>query len=380
MKKLFIFLLSVLPVMSVSDVYAQKVTMEQYVEVLLAKMTLEEKIGQLNLLPAGNITTGQAMNTQVGELIAAGKLGGILNIKGREQITELQKIAVEKTRLHIPLIVGMDVIHGYETIFPLPLAQSCSWDLAGIERAARIAALEASSVGINWTYSPMVDIALDARWGRIAEGAGEDPFLCSLVGVAMVRGYQGDFSKPYNIMACVKHYALYGAVESGRDYNTVDMSHLRMYNQYFPPYKAVAEAGAGSFMSSFNIVDGQHATANKWLLTDVLRNQWKFDGFIVTDYASIAEMQQHGFGELAHNAALAMNAGTDMDMCSYGFLTTLKESVAKGLVSEERITDACRKVLEAKWKLGLFDDPYKYISAKREKRFTYCKENREAAR
>ena len=380
MKKLFIFLLSVLPVMSVSDVYAQKVTMEQYVEVLLAKMTLEEKIGQLNLLPAGNITTGQAMNTQVGELIAAGKLGGILNIKGREQIAELQKIAVEKTRLHIPLIVGMDVIHGYETIFPLPLAQSCSWDLAGIERAARIAALEASSVGINWTYSPMVDIALDARWGRIAEGAGEDPFLCSLVGAAMVRGYQGDFSKPYNIMACVKHYALYGAVESGRDYNTVDMSHLRMYNQYFPPYKAAAEAGAGSFMSSFNIVDGQHATANKWLLTDVLRNQWKFDGFIVTDYASIAEMQQHGFGELAHNAALAMNAGTDMDMCSYGFLTTLKESVAKGLVSEERITDACRKVLEAKWKLGLFDDPYKYISAKREKRFMYCKENREAAR
>lgn len=354
--------------------------MDQTVDELLKQMTLDEKLGQLNLLPAGDITTGQAMDTEVGGMIAAGKLGGIFNIKGREKIQELQKIAVEKTRLHIPLIVGMDVIHGYETIFPIPLALSCSWDLAAVERSARIAALEASSAGINWTYSPMVDIALDARWGRISEGNGEDPYLGSLMGAAMVRGYQGDFSKPYNIMACVKHYALYGAAESGRDYNTVDMSHLRMYNQYFPPYKAAAQAGAGSFMSSFNLVDGQHATANKWLLTDVLRNQWKFDGFVVTDYASIAEMQNHGFGDLAHNSALAINAGTDMDMCAYGFLTTLKESVQKGLVSEATINQAVRRILEAKYKLGLFDDPYKFLSEKREKRFMYCDDNRKAAR
>lgn len=380
MKKVILFVLALLPMLVPCEMLAQKQTMEQTVDELLKKMTLDEKLGQLNLLPAGDITTGQAMNTEVGGLIAAGKLGGIFNIKGREQILELQKIAVEKTRLHIPLIVGMDVIHGYETIFPIPLGLSCSWDLAAIERSARVAALEASSAGINWTYSPMVDIALDARWGRISEGNGEDPFLGSQIAAAMVRGYQGDYSKPYNIMACVKHYALYGAVESGRDYNTVDMSHLRMFNQYFPPYKAAAQAGAGSFMSSFNLVDGQHATANKWLLTEVLRNKWKFDGFVVTDYASIAEMQNHGFGDLAHNSALAINAGTDMDMCAYGFLTTLKESVQKGLVSEETIDTAVRRILEAKWKLGLFDDPYKFLNEKREKKFIYSKDNRRVAR
>lgn len=380
MKKIILLAIALMPIFLCNNSFAQQEKMEQFVDGLLKKMTIEEKLGQLNLLPAGQITTGQAMNTEVGNLIADGKLGGIFNIKGREQIQELQKIAVEKSRLHIPLIVGMDVIHGYETIFPIPLALSCSWDLGAIERSARIAALEASSAGINWTFSPMVDIALDARWGRISEGNGEDPYLGSQIATAMVRGYQGDFTKPYNIMACVKHYALYGAVESGRDYNTVDMSHLRMYNQYFPPYKAAAQAGAGSFMSSFNLVDGQHATANKWLLTDVLRNQWKFDGFVVTDYGSIGEMKNHGFGDLAHNSALAINAGTDMDMCSYGFLNTLKESMKKGLVSEKTIDQAVRRVLEAKWKLGLFDDPYKYLNAKREKKFMYCKDNRDAAR
>jgi len=380
MKKIILFVLALMPMLLPTDALAQKKTMEQFVDELMAKMTLDEKIGQLNLLPAGDITTGQAMNTEVGSLIASGRLGGIFNIKGREKIQELQKIAVEKTRLHIPLIVGMDVIHGYETIFPIPLALSCSWDLAAVERSARIAALEASCAGINWTYSPMVDVALDARWGRISEGNGEDPYLGSLMGAAMVRGYQGDFTKPYNIMACVKHYALYGAAESGRDYNTVDMSHLRMFNQYFPPYKAAAQAGASSFMSSFNLVDGQHATANKWLLTDVLRNKWKFDGFVVTDYASIAEMQNHGFGDLAHNSALAINAGTDMDMCANGFISTLKESVQKGLVKQATIDQAVRRILEAKWKLGLFDDPYKFLNEKREKKFMYCKDNRKAAR
>lgn len=354
--------------------------MHSFVSELMSKMTLKEKIGQLNLLPAGDITTGAALDTQVGGMIAAGDLGGIFNIKGRDKIEALQHIAVEKTRLGIPLIVGMDVIHGYETIFPIPLALSCSWDVDAAELSAHVAAKEASAAGINWTYSPMVDICIDARWGRISEGNGEDPYLGSLLGAAMVRGYQGDYSNPDNIMACVKHYALYGAVEAGRDYNTVDMSRLRMYNQYFPPYKAAAEAGAGSFMSSFNLVDGQHATANRWLLTEVLRNQWKFDGFVTTDYASIAEMQQHGFGDLAHNSALALHAGTDMDMCAYGFLTTLEKNLAEGNITEAEIDLACRRVLEAKYKLGLFKDPYKYCDAKREKKEMYSQENRKIAR
>ncbi len=354
--------------------------MDSFVEELLARMTLEEKIGQLNLLPAGDITTGKAMESPVGTLAAEGNLGGIFNIKGSEKIEELQKIAVEKSRLKIPLLVGMDVIHGYETIFPIPLAMSCSWDMDAVERAARVAALEASSAGICWTFSPMVDIALDSRWGRIAESAGEDPFLGSRIAEAMVRGYQGDFSEPYNIMACVKHFALYGASESGRDYNTVDMSHLRMHNQYFPPYKAACEAGAGSFMTSFNLVDGVHATANPWLINEVLRNQWKFGGFVVTDYASIAEMETHGFGSLKKNSARALNAGTDMDMCSNGFIGTLKQSVEEGTVKEKDITNACRRILQAKYKLGLFKDPYKFISKKREKKYIYSKGNREVAR
>lgn len=354
--------------------------MHTFVSELMSKMTLKEKVGQLNLLPAGDITTGAALDTQVGGMIAAGDLGGIFNIKGRDKVEALQHIAVEKTRLGIPLIVGMDVIHGYETIFPIPLALSCSWDVDAAELSAHVAAKEASAAGINWTYSPMVDICIDARWGRISEGNGEDPYLGSLLGAAMVRGYQGDYSNPDNIMACVKHYALYGAVEAGRDYNTVDMSRLRMYNQYFPPYKAAAEAGAGSFMSSFNLVDGQHATANRWLLTEVLRNQWKFDGFVTTDYASIAEMQQHGFGDLAHNSALALHAGTDMDMCAYGFLTTLEKNLAEGNITEAEIDLACRRVLEAKYKLGLFKDPYKYCDAKREKKEMYSQENRKIAR
>ena len=295
-----------------------------YVDNLMSKMTLEEKLGQLNLMPAGGIVTGGVIESKTAEDIKSGRLGGIFNIKGRAEIEALQKLAVEKSRLGIPLLVGMDIIHGYETIFPIPLALSCTWDLQGIEESARIAAEEASCVGIGWTFSPMVDICVDARWGRIAEGGGEDPYLGSLIGAAMVRGYQGDLSKPTNIMACVKHFALYGAVEGGRDYNTVDMSRIRMFNQYFPPYEAAVKAGAGSVMSSFNLVDGQHATANKWLQTDLLRNKWKFHGFVVTDYASINEMQVHGFGTVADNSYKALKAGTDMDMCSQGFINHLK--------------------------------------------------------
>ena len=362
-------------------VQAQSVKpMKQFVDELMARMTLQEKIGQLNLQVAGDITTGQAQDTQVAGRIAAGELGGVFNLKGADKIRALQEVAVKKSRLGIPLIVGMDVIHGYETIFPIPLGLSCSWDLEAIEQSARIAAREASADGICWTYSPMVDIALDARWGRMSEGSGEDPYLGSLIAAAMVRGYQGDYSRNDNIMACVKHFALYGAAEAGKDYNTVDMSRQRMYNQYLPPYKAAAEAGAGSFMSSFNIVDGVPATANRWLLNDLLREEWGYDGFVVTDYGSIGEMRQHGVGELPEASAQALHAGTDMDMCSEGFLKTLEQSVKEGKVSMADIDNACRRVLEAKYKLGLFADPYKYCDAKRRAKDIFTDENRAAAR
>lgn len=360
---------------------AQDAAMDKFVDNLMSRMTLEEKIGQLNLQVAGDITTGQAQDTQVAGLVKAGKMGGVFNLKGVEKIRELQKMAVEQSRMGIPLLVGMDVIHGYETIFPIPFALSCSWNMEAVEEAARIAAKEASADGINWVFSPMVDICVDARWGRISEGNGEDPYLGSQIARAMIRGYQGDYSSRENVMACLKHYALYGAVEAGLDYNTVDMSRLRMYNQYFPPYKAAVEEGTGSVMSSFNIVDGVPATANRWLLDDVLRKQWKFDGFVATDYGSIGEMLPHGVGgDLKHASALALTAGTDMDMCSMGFIGTLEQSVKDGTVSEEAVNTACRRVLEAKYKLGLFKDPYKYCDVKRRKTDIFTAENRAAAR
>ncbi len=355
--------------------------MKPFVDDLMDRMTLQEKIGQLNLQVAGDITTGQAQDTEVAGMIAAGQLGGVFNLKGVDKIRALQDIAVKKSRLGIPLLVGMDVIHGYETIFPIPLAMSCSWDVEAVEQAARIAATEATADGIDWVYSPMVDISLDARWGRVAEGNGEDPFLGAAMAKAYVRGYQGTEMKGNTeVMACVKHYALYGAVEAGRDYNTVDMSRQRMYNQYFPPYKAAAEAGAGSFMSSFNLVDGQHATASHWLLTDVLRNEWKFDGFVATDYGSIGEMTIHGFGDMQECAAQALQAGTDMDMCSQGFLRTLEQSLQLGRVTMADIDRACRRILEAKYKLGLFADPYKYLDPKRRAKDIYTDSNRAASR
>lgn len=360
---------------------AQQKGMKEFIDDLMSKMTLQEKIGQLNLMVAGDITTGQAMNTQVGGAIAAGNMGGIFNIKGAKEIREMQELAVKKSRMGIPLLVGMDVIHGYETIFPIPLALSCSWDMAAVEQSAAIAAKEASADGINWTFSPMVDVTLDARWGRYSEGNGEDPYLGSLITKAMVRGYQGDYSRTDNIMACVKHFALYGASESGRDYNTVDMSRVRMYNQYLPPYKAGAEAGAGTFMSSFNLVDGVPATANKWLLDDLLRGEWGYDGMVVTDYGSIGEMLSHSVSaNLQEASAQALKAGTDMDMCSMGFIATLEKSLKEGKVSETDIDKACRRVLEAKYKLGLFQNPYKYCDPKRRKKDIFNDENRRAAR
>lgn len=377
MKKLFVLL--ALCVVSM-NVVAQNKPMKEFVDELLSKMTLKEKLGQMNLLPAGNITTGAAQNNPIVQQIKDGELGGVFNIKGLNEIRTLQEMAIKKSRLGIPLLVGMDVIHGYETIFPVPLALACSWNLKGIENSARVAALEASAEGVNWTYSPIVDICRDARWGRIVEGAGEDPYLGSLIAKAMVKGYQGDYSLPSNIMACVKHFALYGASEAGRDYNTVDMSRLRMYNEYFAPYKAAVEVGVGSVMTSFNLVDGIPATANAWLVNDVLRKQWGFDGFVVTDYASIHEMTTHGVGDLASSSARALRAGTDMDMVAKGFIGTLEQSLANGQVSITDINQACRRVLEAKYKLGLFKDPYKYVRVKNRNQYIYTAANRKAAR
>ncbi len=363
-----------------ASIFAQNTQMDNFIDNLMSKMTLKEKIGQLNLPVTGNITTGQAKSSKVAEKISKGEVGGLFNLKGAEQIREMQKIAVEDSRLGIPLIFGMDVIHGYETVFPIPLALSCSWDMEAIERSASIAAEEASADGICWTFSPMVDICRDARWGRIAEGSGEDPYLGSEIAKAMVRGYQGSEYDDKHIMSCVKHFGLYGASEAGRDYNTVDMSRVRMYNEYFPPYKAAVEAGAGSVMSSFNEVDGIPATGNRWLMTDVLRDQWGFSGFVVTDYTSILEMTTHGIGDLKKSSAMALNAGIDMDMVSDGFIGTLEESLSEGTVTIDEINTACRRILEAKYKLGLFDDPYRYCSLKKPETRIYTDNNRKIAK
>ena len=352
-----------------------------YIDNLISKMTLEEKLGQLNLPTTGDISTGSMQNTDVAKKIEMGLVGGLFNIKSVQKIRDFQKIAVEKSRLKIPLLFGMDVIHGYETTFPIPLALSCSWNMELIKNSAKIAASEASAQGINWTFSPMVDIARDPRWGRIAEGAGEDPYLGGQVAKAMVNGYQGDdLTKNNTILSCVKHFALYGAPDGGRDYNTVDMSRIKMYNDYFPPYKAAIEAGVGSVMTSFNEIDGIPATGNKWLMTDVLRNQWGFKGFVVTDYTAINEMIHHGMGDLQKVSALALNAGVEMDMVGEGFLTTLSKSMQEHKVTIDKINQACRLILEAKYDLGLFDDPYLYCDENRAKNDVFTDKNRKIAR
>ena len=424
-------------------------TMEQYVDALMRRMTLEEKIGQLNLPSAGDITTGQAKSSDIAEKIRRGEVGGLFNIKGVEKIRDVQRIAVEESRLGIPLIFGMDVIHGYETTFPIPLGLTATWDMEAVERAARISAVEASAAGICWTFSPMVDIARDPRWGRASEGIGEDPFLGSAVARSFVYGYQGRDPMHFatdEIMGCVKHYALYGAAEAGRDYNTTDMSRQRMYNEYFPPYKAAVEAGVGSVMASFNEVDGIPATANRWLMTTVLREQWGFEGFVVTDYTGIYEMIAHGLGDLKEVSARAVEAGVDMDMASFnevdgipatanrwlmttvlreqwgfegfvvtdytgiyemiahglgdlkevsaraveagvdmdmvseGYLGTLQQSLEEGRIPLSDIDRACRLVLEAKFKLGLFDDPYRYCDPQRAATQIYTPAHRAEAR
>ena len=369
--------------LSTAAIQAQKSPqdMDRFIDALMKKMTVEEKIGQLNLPVSGEIVTGQAQNSDVAKKIEQGLVGGLLNLKGVEKIRDVQKLAIEKSRLGIPLIFGMDVVHGYETIFPIPLGLSCSWDMEAIRKSARVAAIEASADGISWTFSPMVDISRDPRWGRVSEGNGEDPFLGGAIAKAMVSGYQGidlnnQLKRNDEIMACVKHFALYGAGEAGRDYNTVDMSRNRMFNEYMYPYQAAVDAG----VASFNEIDGIPATANKWLMTDVLRKQWGFDGFVVTDFTGISEMIAHGIGDLQTVSARALNAGVDMDMVSEGFTGTIKKSIDEGKISMETLDKACRRILEAKYKLGLFDNPYKYCDLKRPKRDIFTKEHRDAAR
>ena len=356
--------------------------MDTFIDDLLGKMTIDEKIGQLNLVtPGGGILTGSVVSTGVEAKIKAGKVGGIFGIYGPEKVRQAQKLAVEETRLGIPMLFGSDIIHGYKTTFPIPLGLSSSWDMELIEKTAQIAAKEATADGIFWNFSPMVDIARDPRWGRIAEGAGEDPHLGSKVAKAMVRGYQqNNLSGEETMMATVKHMALYGASEAGRDYNTVDMSRQRMFNVYMPPYKAAVEAGVGCVMSSFNDVRGIPATGNKWLLTEVLRDRWGFDGFVVSDYTSVNEMIAHGMGNLQEVSAMALNAGLDMDMVGEGFLTTLNTSLEEGKVSENDINTACRRVLEAKYKLGLFEDPFRYVDDARPAKDILSEEHRAFAR
>lgn len=355
--------------------------MNTYINNLMSKMTLDEKIGQLNLPAVGFDVTGPILSEGVDEKIQKGLVGGVFNTFTPQAVRKLQELAVTKSRLKIPLLFGYDVVHGHKTIFPIPLGLSASWDMSLIEKSARIAAREASADGLNWTFSPMVDIARDPRWGRISEGSGEDPYLGSLIAAAMVKGYQtNSLSNKDAILACVKHFALYGAAEAGRDYNTTDMSLIKMYNEYLPPYKAAVDAGAESVMVSFNDINGTPATANKWLLTDLLRKSWGFKGFVVSDYTGINELVAHGLGDLKTVSARSLAAGTDMDMVGEGFLLTLKTSLQEKKITQAVIDQACRRILEAKYKLGLFADPYKYIDEERAKTEILSQQNRFDAR
>jgi beta-glucosidase len=356
--------------------------MKIFISDLMSQMTLEEKIGQLNLVSIGFDVTGPIVSQNVEEKIQKGFVGGVFNTFTPVAVRKLQEMAVTKSRLKIPLLFGYDVIHGHRTIFPIPLGLSASWDLAAIERSARIAGDEASADGLNWVFSPMVDIARDPRWGRISEGAGEDAYLGSRVAEAMVRGYQGnDLSANNTVMACVKHFALYGGAQAGRDYHTVDMSERSMFEDFLPPYKAALDAGAASVMSSFNEINGIPAAANEWLLKDLLRKQWGFRGLVVSDYTGLNELVPHGISANESEAAAdAMIAGNDMDMVGEVYLNHLLKLVRDGEVKQASVDSACRRVLEAKFRLGLFDDPYRYADPQRAAQTLIKKEYRDAAR
>ena len=342
--------------------------MEAFINDLIGKMTLEEKTGQLSLFTSDWSSTGPSMRDDYIELIRQGKAGAVFNAYSVDFVRELQRTAIEETRLHIPLIFGYDVIHGHRTIFPIPLGQSSTWDTAIIEKVERIAAIEATAEGLNWTFAPMVDISRDPRWGRVMEGSGEDTWLGSLISAARVRGFQGETLADSNsVLACVKHFAAYGEPQGGRDYHTVDLSQRSLFEWYLPVYKAAVDAGVGSVMTSFNEIAGVPSTSNKWLQTDLLRNQWDFKGFVVSDYTSINELIPHGVAaNLEEAAELAVNSGVDMDMQGSAFLNHIGGLVESGRVSEETINNAVRKILEAKYKLGLFEDPYRYCSSERE--------------
>ncbi|MCT2559592.1 beta-glucosidase BglX [Tsuneonella sp. YG55] len=356
--------------------------MDAFIDALMAKMTLQEKIGQLNLLTSDWESTGPTMRSGYQDDIKAGRVGAIFNAYTAKYTRDLQRLAVEDTRLKIPLLFGYDVIHGHRTIFPISLGEAASWDMDAIETSARVSAEEAAAEGIHWTFSPMVDIARDARWGRVSEGAGEDVFLGSRIARARVHGYQGDdLARTDTILATAKHFAAYGAAQAGRDYHTVDISDRTLRDTYLPPFKAAVDAGVASFMTSFNEVDGVPASGNKYLLTDTLRDKWGFDGFVVTDYTSIAEMVPHGYAkDKAQAGEQAINAGVDMDMQSAIFMDDLAKSVAEGRVSVAAIDRSVRRILEAKYRLGLFEDPYRYADEAREKATLYKPEYLEAAR
>lgn len=353
----------------------------QRADSVLKLMTLQEKIGQMVLYTSDWDVTGPTIRSTYLEDIKKGNCGNIFNAHTVSYVRTLQKAAVEQSRLGIPLLFGYDVIHGYKTIFPISLGEACSWDLAVLEKSARIAAQEAAASGLNWTFAPMVDISVEPRWGRVSEGAGEDPFLGSCIAQARVRGFQGsDLADTATILACVKHFAAYGAPQAGRDYNTVDMSKRVFLDTYLPPYQAAVKAGAGSVMTSFNELDGVPSTGNKYLLTELLRKEMGFKGLVVTDYTSINEMVNHGIVANDEEAgALALNAGVDMDMQGEIYFKYLEKQVKAGIIKEKQIDDAVRRILRVKFQLGLFDDPYKYCSEAREKAVVYSKENLEAA-
>lgn len=356
---------------------------EQRVDSVLRLMTLSEKIGQMNQVSSKEDPTGQLTEcSNEEELIRSGQVGSMLNVVGVERTRHLQEIAVNDTRLHIPLIFALDVVHGYKTISPVPLAESCSWDMDLIEKSARVAAEEATASGIQWTFAPMVDIARDPRWGRVMEGSGEDPYLGSAIAKARVRGFQGTDLSAYNTMAaCAKHFVGYGAAEGGRDYNTVDISKQRLRELYLPPFSAAADAGVATFMNSFNEVMGVPATGSTYLVRDILKGEWNFPGVVVSDWGSVAELIPHGVAEDKCDAAqLAVTAGCDMDMEGYCYVSSLEKLVREGVVSESLIDDAVRRILRLKFDLGLFDDPYRYCDAEREKAEILSAEHRKVVR
>lgn len=344
---------------------------DRKVEELLGQMTLREKVGQMNQLSGG---------AWLAETAAKGEVGSILNCVDPAEINAVQRAAVEESRLGIPILVSRDVIHGFRTIFPIPIGQAATFDPAIVEKGARIAAVEATASGVKWTFSPMLDIARDPRWGRVAEGAGEDPYLDVQMGVAMVKGYQGDdLSDPAAMAACIKHFVGYGAAEGGRDYNSTMISERSLRNTYFPAFKAAAEAGAATLMTSFNEIDGIPSTGNRWLLKNILRNEWGWDGMVVTDWNSAGEMIAHGFSrDLKHTAEQAINAGVDMDMMSYGFIQYVEELVKEGKVSEKEIDRAVRNILKLKFDLGLFENPY--VDETASAKVDYAPEHLEAAK